>query len=92
MRFLTATLFIFVALGLTGSGCATGDTNISTGSGPQYGVKDAGTDRSSHSFVGSCNPMFCTGDPMGPGCCIGPNGPCGVDHGHGCVRAGRDGG
>jgi hypothetical protein len=35
--------------------------------------------------IGSCNPRFCTG-ATGVACCVGPNGPCGIDQGSGCVE------
>ncbi len=40
---------------------------------------------------GSCNPAFCPGG-FGTPCCLGPNGPCGVDFGMGCVNPNNDGG
>lgn len=33
---------------------------------------------------GSCNASFCPSRPGGAACCVGPNGPCGVDLGRGC--------
>jgi len=86
MRFLTATLLSFVVLGLTGSGCATGDTNITTGTGPSA-IRDASADV----FAGSCNPQFCPGSGAGTACCVTANGPCGINYGRGCVLR-RDGG
>lgn len=85
MRFLTATLLCFVVLGLTGSGCATGQTDISTGTGPA--VRDASADV----LPGSCNPTFCPGSGLGSSCCVTANGPCGINYGKGCVPR-RDGG
>lgn len=35
--------------------------------------------------AGSCNPNFCAGVAGAIGCCMTPNGPCGVDYGNGCV-------
>lgn len=35
--------------------------------------------------AGTCDPNFCPPDPNGgAGCCLTPNGPCGVDRGSGC--------
>lgn len=88
MRFLTAMFLSFVALGLTGSGCASGDADIATGSGPSgFRPRDASVD-----LVGSCNPSYCSSSALGAGCCLGPNGPCGIETAHGCVGKGRDGG
>jgi hypothetical protein len=85
MRLLTAMLFTFVVFGLSGSGCASGEANISTGRAPQQ-------DASQGQFPGSCNPRFC--QPLGTaqGCCVGPNGPCGLNFGNGCIARGGDGG
>ena len=82
MRLLTAMFLTFVAFGLTGSGCASGEANISTGRAPQ---QDA-------SLVGSCNPTFCTPAGGALGCCMTANGPCGLNFGNGCVARGGDGG
>ena len=84
MRFLTAMLLSFVAFGLAG-GCASGEANIATGIGA--GFQDASAD-----LVGTCNPKFCSSTAMGVGCCLGPNGPCGINLGKGCVGKGKDGG
>lgn len=39
--------------------------------------------------IGSCNPAFCTGANAAKGCCVSPNGPCGLDYGTGCVPRGE---
>jgi hypothetical protein len=83
MRLLTAMLFTFVAFGLTGSGCASGEANISTGKAPQ---QDASA------LMGSCNPGFCQAAAGAIGCCVTANGPCGLNFGNGCVARGADGG
>jgi hypothetical protein len=94
MRFLTAMCLSFVVVGLAGSGCATGDTNISTGSGSTFfPTRDASTDTSvNQQYPGSCNPNFCVAANGGIPCCVTANGPCGIDLGRGCVGAGHDGG
>lgn len=83
MRLLTAMFFTFVAFGLTGSGCASGEANISTGRGAQ---QDASV------LPGSCNPTFCNAAPGAMGCCVTANGPCGLNFGNGCVARNGDGG
>jgi hypothetical protein len=37
-------------------------------------------------IAGSCNPVFCSSEGTGVGCCLTSNGPCGVDYGNGCVE------
>jgi hypothetical protein len=83
MRLLTAMLFTFVAFGLAGSGCASGEAQIATGKAQQ---QDASIPS------GSCNPSFCNGAPGARGCCVTPNGPCGLDFGNGCIARTGDGG
>jgi len=41
------------------------------------------------SVDGTCDPQFCPGSDVGRGCCIGPNGPCGIDTGNGCGLAAK---
>ena len=94
MRILMATSLAFVVLGLTGSGCASGDSDISPGRsdsvGAPYPVRDASTDTSA--TVGTCNAFFCPSVNGGTPCCVQANGPCGVNFGKGCVPRGADGG
>jgi hypothetical protein len=85
MRLLTAMFFTFVVFGLTGSGCASGEANISTGKAQQQ-------DASAPGLVGSCNPIFCQPAAGASGCCMTPNGPCGLNFGNGCVARTGDGG
>lgn len=66
-----------------GGGRATGGTSFGGRAGSSGAIGDGGS-------IGVCNPSFCQPQAGAIGCCVGPNGPCGLDFGNGCTPRAPD--
>jgi hypothetical protein len=72
-------------------GCVDSTPMLDGGTAPRCGGGTGGAGGSGGTG-GTCDPSFCPAPGFAQACCVGPDGPCGLDFGMGCVSIPFDGG